>query len=58
MGPARLLAPQEEEAGRHAVLPDSSGAPPGLIVGTARRDLVCRGEAELAEKRERCGSIS
>lgn len=33
MGPAVVLAPRGEEAGRHAALPNSSGAPPGLRVG-------------------------
>ena len=33
MGPAGVLAPPEEEAGRQAALPNSSGAHPGLVAG-------------------------
>lgn len=50
MGPAMVLAPREEEAGRHTALPNSSGAPPGLRVGTTNQPglseerLSCQGK--------------
>lgn len=41
MGPARVQAPPEAEAGRQTALPSSSGVPPSLRVGTSSQVLVC-----------------
>lgn len=57
MGPAMVLAPREEEAGRHTALPNSSGAPPGLRVGTTNQPGLSS-QAELSGKMERCDRVS
>lgn len=43
MEPAGVLAPREEEVGRLAALPDSSGAHPGLMAGPGLEGAVPRG---------------